>query len=357
MTMKARHCARDKTRLAAARQSRSVHDIAGRRVRRRRMASSCRSTTISKSLNWFDRTRRTASCSSHRSAVYQSEKNTKPPRRLFYASTSDGSSTSRTRQNAKSDFCTLHLWRAHQTRLSTPRPVALIARDVECQFCSGHVGRRVVAKVQDGWTRRQLMVDVAVMLMLRFGVDEALIGDLTEQAERRSTVWLWRQAVFAIGQTVIAVAIENAARTAATAIISTGALTLWFAGTLWLYRWETATCVVQLQPCFARPRLLFFAWHIYCAPLHIAWSLGCAVVGLLVARVNRSHAAAIVLLCAVGCLPVIVRFGWPYVIAVVRPTWLHWYYVGYVTDVLITLIVLPLCMVGAGLYGARHERT
>jgi len=48
-----RRRARGRSRLAAVRKRRSVHVIAGR-VRLRRMASSCRSTTISSSLRSFD---------------------------------------------------------------------------------------------------------------------------------------------------------------------------------------------------------------------------------------------------------------------------------------------------------------
>jgi len=200
----------------------------------------------------------------------------------------------------------------------------------------------------------------AVALMHRFGVDAALIGDLVEQAERRSVAWRWRQTFSAIGQTVIAVARENVAQTAATAIISATALAVWFGGTLWLYDWESGASIVR-QLDGVNSRLPFFAWDVYCVPLHMAWSLGCAFIGLLVARAHRRHAAPIVLLCAVVQLPVIIWFGWPYVIAVVRPSSLHLtastaFYIGWVTDLLITLIVLPLCMVGAGLHGAGHER-
>ena len=96
--------------------------------------------------------------------------------------------------------------------------------------------------------------------------------------------------------------------------------------------------------------------------LYIAWSLGCVVIGVLAARVNRRHAAPIVLLCAVAQLPVIVWFGWPYGIAAVRASWLpltapgRCFTSGGVTDFLVTLIALPICTVGAGLYGAGHEQ-
>ena len=67
--MKERQRARDRSQLAAARKSRSVHVIAGRRLRRWRTASSCRSTMISSSLNSFDRKRKAASCRARRSTT------------------------------------------------------------------------------------------------------------------------------------------------------------------------------------------------------------------------------------------------------------------------------------------------
>jgi hypothetical protein len=50
VTMKKRQGVGGRSRLVAARKSRSVHVIVGRRVRRRRMANSCRRTAISSSL-------------------------------------------------------------------------------------------------------------------------------------------------------------------------------------------------------------------------------------------------------------------------------------------------------------------
>src|SRR4029077_17172351 len=46
-------------------------------------------------------------------------------------------------------------------------------------------------------SREMTLSTSAIRVMKRFGVDEALIGDLHEQVER-STLWLWRQAAGAI---------------------------------------------------------------------------------------------------------------------------------------------------------------
>jgi hypothetical protein len=57
VTMKDRQRVRGSSRLAAARKIRSAHVIGGRLDRRRRIASSWRSTTISKSLKSVERRR------------------------------------------------------------------------------------------------------------------------------------------------------------------------------------------------------------------------------------------------------------------------------------------------------------
>jgi hypothetical protein len=54
--------------LAAVKKSRSMGVIAGRGVRRRSIASSCRNTRISRSLESFDQTRRASNWRTCRSA-------------------------------------------------------------------------------------------------------------------------------------------------------------------------------------------------------------------------------------------------------------------------------------------------
>jgi hypothetical protein len=62
VTMKDVQMVRGSNRLAVAKNARSAIVSGGRRVRRRKMANSCRSTTISSSLNSRERNRRTISC-------------------------------------------------------------------------------------------------------------------------------------------------------------------------------------------------------------------------------------------------------------------------------------------------------
>src|SRR6476620_8760752 len=53
-------------------------EIDGRPVRRRKIATSWRSTTISNSLNSRERSRRTTSCSTRWSTTYQADRSTTP---------------------------------------------------------------------------------------------------------------------------------------------------------------------------------------------------------------------------------------------------------------------------------------
>src|SRR5207249_9129029 len=56
--------------------------------------------------------------------------------------------------------------------------------------------RQAVAR-SAGAARRHRM-KLAISLMDRFGVPEALIGDLVERGRSHSLLWLWRQALAAI---------------------------------------------------------------------------------------------------------------------------------------------------------------
>src|SRR5690349_4146300 len=69
------HCDLGSSRLAAAKNARSAELSWGRSTCRRRTVSSCRSTTISSSLNSLERGRRSTSCSNQRKARYQNDQN------------------------------------------------------------------------------------------------------------------------------------------------------------------------------------------------------------------------------------------------------------------------------------------
>jgi hypothetical protein len=185
---------------------------------------------------------------------------------------------------------------------------------------------------------------LAERLLDRFDVPESLVGDLVEARHGgRSAVWFWRQAIVAIAQAVIHGVRLRKATTAATALVLSAALFVWFQATLALYR-----SVQIFEPWIVKSRLLFFAWHIYCVPLNLGWCVGCALAGWLAARLNRRSPAAVVVACALAQFPINIWFGWPYLRTLLQPSIVPTFYVGYVCDTLFAFIALPLCFVAAG---------
>lgn len=69
------HCDSGSSRLAAAKNAQSAELSWGRSTCRRRTVSSCLRTTISSSLDSFERGRRSTSCSKQRKARYQNDQN------------------------------------------------------------------------------------------------------------------------------------------------------------------------------------------------------------------------------------------------------------------------------------------
>ena len=176
----------------------------------------------------------------------------------------------------------------------------------------------------------------------RFEVDDGIVGDLIEQRQTgRSVRWLWRQTAIALAHQIAYVNRRSPSAGLGAAIVSAIALSMWFAGTLWLYGWEIRASIIQ--PWIVTSRMLFFAWHVYCVPLHTAWLAGTFVVGSVVAR---RFGPAIAVFCSLFQVPVALSFGWPYVDAAVHPQTpllLH-YYVAYVVDMIVTLVGIPVTM-------------
>jgi hypothetical protein len=197
---------------------------------------------------------------------------------------------------------------------------------------------------------------LALWTLDRFAIDDTAIGDLIEQVHTgRSAVWMWRQTLGLIARAVARVIRMNPVQGIAIASLSTATLCLWFVLTLGLYRWEIRSSVIQ--PWLAGSRLLFFAWHVYCVPLHLAWLTGCVTIGRIVAR-RSLDGAPLVVVCALVQLPLDVWFGWPYVHAIIQPQMplLLRYYIGHVTDAVIALAGLPVGMIAAGVFAASTHR-
>jgi hypothetical protein len=190
---------------------------------------------------------------------------------------------------------------------------------------------------------------VAIWLLERVAVPEALIGDLDEgRRAGRSRRWFARQAAVAIVQTV---ARQCSMATISTALVASALLFVWFEGALKLY--SAFLNSLHVESRLVHPRLFYFVWIIYCLPLNTGWCAGCAVTGWLVARLHRGHPAAVGLMTAAVQLPVVVWFGWPYLrlLVHVEPPFspLLSDHVGYLFDTLIAFVGMPLCTLIGGL--------
>jgi hypothetical protein len=208
----------------------------------------------------------------------------------------------------------------------------------------------------------------AASMMERFDVPDALIGDLVERRNSHSRLWFWWQAIGATASQ-IAKGIRQAKLTAVTAVLSAALLYGWFRASLAFYVWATE---LPLPSYLYSSRIYEVLWHGYCWPLNLAWGFGALSAGWLAARLNRRHAAAMVLVCALAQLPLDVWFGWPYLRSVL-PLRLHGsvlmldthppqplfpelfaFYIGHLLATLFAFVGLPLCVLWAGLYPARR---
>jgi hypothetical protein len=124
----------------------------------------------------------------------------------------------------------------------------------------------------------------ALWLMDRFGVSEALVGDLLEgQYRHRSRLRFWRQTI---------VAILNATRHD---VLGHGALALRAVLVGWTLHWLIAQCrrpAVQLMAGWAWKVNLWLTWHlgVYIpVSLLIVEGLGAIITGWTVSRLHRPY--------------------------------------------------------------------
>lgn len=130
----------------------------------------------------------------------------------------------------------------------------------------------------------------ALWLMDRFGVSEALVGDLLEgQYRHRSRLRFWRQTI---------VAILNATRHD---VLGHGALALRAVLVGWTLHWLIAQCrrpAVQLMAGWAWKVNLWLTWHlgVYIpVSLLIVEGLGAIITGWTVSRLHRPYSMPMVL--------------------------------------------------------------
>jgi hypothetical protein len=209
-------------------------------------------------------------------------------------------------------------------------------------------------------------MSAALWLMDRFGVPDALIGDLVEQrCADRSAAWLWRQAVVAILQATRRSVLTQKRVALVTALVSAAGLLFWVESSWALYLWLSdkwinawaspgATWVHGVRAGGFWSRAVFVWWELYGGGLSPLWCVGSALIGRLVAR---TQSMALVLVSVAAQLPFILWWG--------VPIWLRApAYVGlrpvhplnFRVVAAVVLVGMPLSTIVAGLSAPQSSR-
>ena len=200
---------------------------------------------------------------------------------------------------------------------------------------------------------------VALWLLNRFDVADALIGDLLEQRRaRRSLGWFAWQVAVAIGQSLVADIRRQKARAVGVAVVSGVAVFIWAESTLWVYLWLSKKWLNGWATDTAWVgRAVFVWWELYGGGLSFVWCVGSGLIGSIAARIYRGQPAAMVVMAALAQLPPAVWWGAPILLRGMRQQvfWVNFEVVG-----IVILIGMPLSTLIVGLRAAppisRRER-
>jgi hypothetical protein len=181
---------------------------------------------------------------------------------------------------------------------------------------------------------------------------ESLIGDLIEQYHNgRSAAWYRRQVLTAVltgagadirDHKLLAVRALAVCWTALFLVASfTGALHQL------LFRWAVTPW---------KSEILRQAWVYYGMPYVIIMCLAYAATGWLIARLDRDHRTAMVILCALSQLPGAVRWGWETGRLLRAGLWPFWdYRLALLFQAATLFIGYPVCLLLGGLWDARFD--
>jgi hypothetical protein len=142
---------------------------------------------------------------------------------------------------------------------------------------------------------------LAITAMDRFGVPEALAGDLLEERRRgRTALWLWRQAVGAIVEAVVRTWRQHPLRTVRAAAVRWLTVVVWVESTLAAYVWVSEKWVYAWAN---QSIVLFELWIPFGGGLCLIWCVGSALSGWVSARQSGSYRAAMVVASALVQVP------------------------------------------------------
>jgi hypothetical protein len=209
-------------------------------------------------------------------------------------------------------------------------------------------------------------MNAAVWLMQRFGVPDALIGDLVEQQRAgRSSVWLWHQVIVTVVETTHRAIRNQKGNALVTALLSAAALFVWVKSTWALYLWVSerwmnawaapgAAWVDGVRVGGFWSRAVFVWWELYGGGLVLLWCVGSALIGRVVAR---TQSVALVLVSVAAQLPFVLWWGVPiwlhagsrYGVAPIHP-------LNFWVSAAVVLVGMPFSTVIAGLCATPRHR-
>ena len=105
-----------------------------------------------------------------------------------------------------------------------------------------------------------------------------------EQAQRRSRVWLWRQATVAIGHAIVDAVRYGPLAAVRTAAVGAGLLAIGAQLSLWVYL--QATYHFPFHGAWVNSRWFVLGWHSAYLPLNTLWCATALAVGMALRRVD-----------------------------------------------------------------------
>jgi hypothetical protein len=196
-------------------------------------------------------------------------------------------------------------------------------------------------------------------LMTRFGVPDALIGDIVEGRPRHSRLWLLREILAATLHAAASAVIHDPAAALRAGILSVGMTVGWYECALHVYLWVSASSLIQESS--AHSLLFLFMWQIYALPLNLVWCVGALMTGWIVVRLSQINRPPLALLVAVAELPLALWWGVTLVVRL-HAVWLQnplptRFAAGWIFQSAVVLIGMPLCILVGGMAAQRHQRS
>jgi hypothetical protein len=201
----------------------------------------------------------------------------------------------------------------------------------------------------------------ALRAMVLFGVSDPLIGDVAEASAKRSRLWLWTQAFSAVVRTVVNATFQQPGVAAGVVASTLASVLIVHESALRLYLWALNLPLLSAGYSTSKdyvvphhPRLFLYVWHVYALPLDVAWCVGAFAGGMIALRFVRQNRSSFALVAAVAQVPFTLWWGLPILFRLHEAITVYHlpmrFASGWVFEVSIILIGIPLCILLGGMF-------